>query len=97
PIQLHIERGLSSMTTASTAIKADSAGQPCVVTAYWVPELMWYSGCDGIQARWPPSLLRVGERVAKRALVLFAAERVARTAIGAKHERVGHGANVVLL
>lgn len=53
PIQLHITRGLSSMTTASASIRADAAGRRCVVMAYWVPELMWYSGCDGIQApRW---------------------------------------------
>ena len=50
PIQRHIARGQSGMITASAAIRADSAGHPCIVIAFWVPELMWYSGCVGVKA-----------------------------------------------
>lgn len=50
PIQQHIARGVDMMMTASRAIRADAAGRPCVVMAYWVTDLIWYSGCDGIQA-----------------------------------------------
>lgn len=53
PIQRHIARGLSGMMTASAAIRQDAAGRPCIVTAFWVTELMWYSGCAGAKApRW---------------------------------------------
>jgi len=53
PIQKRIEDNLGVMTVAGSSIKRDTAQRPCVVFAYWVTQLMWYSGCDGSRTvRW---------------------------------------------
>jgi hypothetical protein len=48
-IQAHIAGELADMVAAGHAIRDDAAGQPCVVAARAVPQLMWYSGCDAVK------------------------------------------------
>ncbi|MBA3501373.1 MAG: hypothetical protein H0T65_13430, partial [Deltaproteobacteria bacterium] len=49
PIQRRLAATLVDMTAASRSIRTDAAGRPCVVLAYAVTQLMWYSGCGGLQ------------------------------------------------
>jgi 4-amino-4-deoxy-L-arabinose transferase-like glycosyltransferase len=49
PIQHRIAATLADVMTASRSIRADAAGRPCVVLAYAVTQLMWYSRCLGLQ------------------------------------------------
>ena len=63
PVQRHVAAKLRDMTAASRAIRADAADRPCVVLAYAVTQLMWYSRCLGLQPntakeRGPPDARR---------------------------------------
>ncbi len=47
--QREVARGLTELVADAAAIRTDAAGRPCVVAAYAVPQLMWYSGCDSVK------------------------------------------------
>ena len=48
-IQGTLAAGLSDVIADAHAIRDDAAGRPCTVAALAVPQLMWYSGCDGVK------------------------------------------------
>ncbi len=55
---------LGDVMADARAIRDDAAGRPCAVAALAVPQLMWYSGCDGVKLARPgtPVDLPAGER-----------------------------------
>jgi len=50
-VQRTITERLGDVMVASAAIRQDAAGRPCYAIARnWLPQLMWYSGCQGVKA-----------------------------------------------